>query len=834
MSEAMPTRERIVEFLQESTKPVHAGELAKHFGVPKRAYHQLVALLAGLAQQRAILNAGGERYKAAPVRDPADSWNGTLTVNPRGFGFVASPGRPDVFVAAEALCGAFHGDTVTVQSTRTTSRGTEGVVVAVVTRRILRVAGVVRVKRRSAWMDPDDTRVRGPLNLVGDLQGARDGDAAVAEIVRFPEDTRENAEAKLVAVLGTPGEANVEVAKIKIREQIEEEHPAAAISEAEKLAIVARRLVLGTRRDLRDIPFLTIDPADARDHDDAVWATRTDNGFRAYVAIADVSAYVEEGTALDQEALKRGCTIYLPDRAIPMLPGVLAADLCSLLPDKERYCLCVVADLDDNCNVTSFEIVEGLMRAAAMISYDSAARTLGFTELPPVSPAAEAFKKDLKHLATISSKLRRARMRRGALDLDLPEAKISLDLDGAPEGVHKRAYDPGIKKAYQVIEELMLLANELVARWLTERNVPAIYRIHGKPDEEKLAKLADVAELLGAPFEVEDMLAPKAVSKWLLKIADHPRKNVLEGLLLRSLKQAIYDVTNVGHFGLASDAYLHFTSPIRRYPDLLVHRSVKRILNGAKPDNSPQGLEILRTAATTSSTRERAAMGVEREVMDLYRALYMKTRLGEIFEGTVGSVVGSGVYVQIDEPFVDVLVRFESLGNERFELSDDELSLVAPRSGDRIILGDKMTIEIEDVSLLRRAVYGRRLAVYTQDHTEPVAYSERPALERRPPRRPSKPDVVVPARAAVGPRRLAKSGSAGRIALDATGHIAVTPRPKRSKTGRKGAPPVRGKKPAVASKPGSSSPSRSKAAAGPKGRGATGTKGSKKGSKKRR
>jgi ribonuclease R len=396
--------------------------------------------------------------------------------------------------------------------------------------------------------------------------------------------------------------------------------------------------------------------------------------------------------------------------------------------------------------------------------------------------------------------------------------------------VHKRAYDPGIKRAYQVIEELMLLANELVARWLTDRNVPAIYRVHGKPDEEKLAKLSDVAELLGAPFNVEDLLAPKAVSKWLLKIADHPRKNVLEGLLLRSLKQAIYDVVNIGHFGLASEAYLHFTSPIRRYPDLLVHRSVKRILNGEKPDITPPALEVLRVAATTSSTRERAAMGIEREVMDLYRALYMKTRLGEIFEGTVGSVVGSGVYVQIDEPFVDVLVRFESLGNERFELSDDELSLVAPRSGDRIILGDKMTLEIEDVSLVRRAVYGRRMAVHTQAHSVEDEYHE-PALAKR--RVPNRAPKAAPAPAA-GPRA-AKSGS-GRIEITATGRIGIAPRPGRpTKGGAKGAAPVRGKKPASAAKAAGKPSGRAKPA--PKGGAvapAHGKKGSKKSGKKPR
>jgi ribonuclease R len=406
MVSVLPTAEKITAFLREAGKAVHAGLIAKTLGVERAQFRQFVALLAKLAQSGQILNAGGERYRVGRAKALGNSWTGTVSVTQRGFGFVAAPQRQDVFVPAEALGGALHGDTVVVETTRTSPRGIEGVVVSVVSRRNHRVAGLIHVKRNSAWLEPDDTRVRGPIVINGDLMGAKDGQAAVVEIVRFPEDTRENCEGELVAVLGTPGEVAVEVAKIKLREQIEEQHPEPAMAEAERVATSSRRLPLGARRDLREIPFLTIDPTDARDHDDAVWATRLDAGYRVYIAIADVSHYVQMGTALDEEANKRGCTIYLPDRAIPMLPGVLAADLCSLLPEKERYCLCVIADLDEQCNTVSFEVVEGLMRAAAMISYDSAARTLGFTDKPALNLAAEGYKKDLKCLALVSSRLR--------------------------------------------------------------------------------------------------------------------------------------------------------------------------------------------------------------------------------------------------------------------------------------------------------------------------------------------------------------------------------------------------------------------------------------------
>ncbi len=709
MPAPLPSREHILDCLRGERKALHAGTIADRCGVDKESYRPFVELLRQLSAEGTLQRESGNRFKSPKPKRKNESWVGVLSAHPRGFGFVAASGKPDVFIPLEAMAGALHGDTVKLEVTGRNPRGSEGCVLEVTARRNPRIAGILHRKRKSAWLEPDDTRVRGPIVVTDGYKDATDGEAAVVEITRFPSSPDENAEATLVAVLGKPGEAHVEVTKIKIREQIEEEHPPQAMAEAEALAIRTRQLSPEGRRDLREVPLLTIDPKDARDHDDAVFAERTKNGFRVYIAIADVSHYVTEGSELDKEARRRGCTIYLPDRAIPMLPQVLAADLCSLLPEQERYCMCVIADLDADAKVTRFEVVDGLMRAAAMITYSSAARTLGFTAEPPLSPLAEAFKKDLKVLANVTSKLRRRRMSRGALDLDLPEPHVELDEDGAPIAVRRRAQDPGIKRAYQIVEELMLLANELVARWLGERGSPAIYRVHGRPDEQKLMRLGSVAEALGAPVDLEALQDPKGLSKWLKRIAKHERKQVLESLLLRSLKQAVYDIVNIGHFGLASDAYLHFTSPIRRYPDLLVHRSIKALLHSTKPDLSAAALEQLRESATTSSVRERAAMSVEREVVDLYRALLARGMLGEMLEGTVTALVGGGVYVMIPDPFIDVLVPYQELGPDRYELSEDELSVVGTRSGDTVSLGDTLLLEIEDVSILRRTVYGRRL-----------------------------------------------------------------------------------------------------------------------------
>lgn len=650
------------------------------------------------------------RHQKFTARRDTEGWQGTLSVNPRGFGFVASVGKDDVFIPPENLGAALHGDTVQVTVTGRSNRGTEGRIESVVSRRNPRVAGTLRRRGRSAWLEPDDTRLRGPIVLGREVKDGKDGDAAVATITRWPTAIDENPEGDLVLVLGPPGDPQVEVAKILVREGVEEGHPEAALAEAERFTQRSRKHLAQGRVDLRDVPLPTIDPEDARDHDDAVWVERRGEGFRAWIAIADVSEYVQPGTALDEEARRRGCTIYLPDRAIPMLPSALAADLCSLLAEQERLTLCVIADLDKNGKPTSYEIVEGVMRSAAMLTYGGVARALGFTELPQRSPAAETFKRDLKVLDDLARKLRRQRLRRGALDLDLPEPKIELDPEtGAPVAVTRRAQDPGVKRAYQMIEELMLLANELVAQWLGRQRSPAVYRVHAKPDEAKLERLGEVAQIMAVPFDSADVAEPGGVGRFLESIAEHPKKNVLEMLLLRSLKQAQYDIGNIGHYGLASEAYLHFTSPIRRYPDLLVHRLVKHLLRGGKVDASANAVEALRNAATTSSQRERAAMDVEREVVDLYRALHLRDRVGDTFTGTVTALVGSGAYVALDDPYCDVLVRFESMGSDRYELSDDELAVVGVRSGDTIALGDRMVVVIEDVALLRRTVFARRV-----------------------------------------------------------------------------------------------------------------------------
>ena len=646
---------------------------------------------------------------------------GTVSINARGFGFVSSvqyPGQ-DVFIPEEKLGGAMHGDTVVVRVTGQSSRGVDGEVLRISVRGKTRIGGILRRKNSSAWVEADDTRFRHRVVLTGtmDTQGAEgnsgeDGDSVVVEITRFPEMPDENPEGRLLAVLGRPGVLGTEVRKALLVAGIEEVHSASATEQAESYGETVPTRMLAGRVDLTAIPLPTIDPEDARDHDDAVWVTRKKNGgFQVHVAIADVSSYVTPGTALDEEARERGCSVYLPERAIPMLPRALSSNLCSLLPDQIRLCLCVVAELDAQGVVEKFDIVRGFMKSQAKLTYGGVARALGLSENPPVDPKAEAMKSDLQVAQQLSLLLRAKRMERGSLDFELPEPQIVFDAERQPTDVKARGTDPGMKKAYQLIEELMLLGNELVAQYLVKHDLPGIFRVHLPPDEAKLARLSAMCELLCVDIDVEEAQNPKSLSKLLLRLGEHPQKHILHGLLLRSMKQAAYDVQNLGHFGLASKSYLHFTSPIRRYPDLVVHRVVHAAVQGERIDRSDEGRSDMTAAAALASSRERRAMEVEREVLDLYKCTIMQQRVGETFPGTVTAIVGSGLFIGLTDPFVDVMVRFEDLGHEPFGVSEDGLRVYGKRSGFAITLGDQLSVEILEASLLRRTVYAKRVGV---------------------------------------------------------------------------------------------------------------------------
>jgi ribonuclease R len=704
----------IVELLAGERRAMHVAEIANKIGL--QSDHRVRDVIDDLVADGVVLARPGRRFRLAPGAraERGREVEGAMTVNPRGFGFVRLAGvEDDLFVPPTAMGGAMHGDRVMARVVSRSARGREGEVVEILERGQRRVVGVVRGRPGSRWLVPDDSRFLEPIQIEEDEPEDEPaaGLCVAVDITRYPRFPKESPVGVIVAILGEPGDPDVEVSKVLVAHAIAEEHPADAIAEAEAYGDAPDPAELSRREDLSAVPFVTIDPKDARDHDDAIAVERLEDGsYEAWIAIADVSHYVRPGTALDRDARGRGFSVYLPDRAVPMLPRALSGLLCSLLPKVERLCMAVQVHLDPTGAVKRYRIVEGRMTARAFLSYDAVARALGFTTEPPRDPEAEERRHELQIMWDLASELRKRRMRRGALDFDLPEALVVIDdATRAPIAVTQRSEDPGVRKAYRLVEEMMLLANEVVARDMLGRELPTVYRVHGPPDPEKIERFASAAEILGVQFTAEDAEEPKSLSKFLRKIEGHPRREVLHNLLLRAMQQASYDTANVGHFGLASSAYLHFTSPIRRYPDLLVHRVLKAAIHHDRLDTDRLDAD-LQEAAIAASQLERNAMEAEREVADVYRALFMKGHLGDVFEGTVAAVTQGGLYVRLGHPFVDVLVPLDALGREGYEPDETGLFAVSRRSGDRISLGDAMTLVIEDVAVLRRTVFGRRLA----------------------------------------------------------------------------------------------------------------------------
>jgi ribonuclease R len=557
---------------------------------------------------------------------------------------------------------------------------------------------------------------------------AKVGDVVDARIVRFPQDANERPGVVVEGILGVQGITAVEVAKIKIRENVVEEFPPAVLAEAANIPQRVAPADKVGREDLRELDLCTIDPADARDHDDALFIERIKGGgFHVVVAIADVSHYVRLGTAIDDEAQARCTSIYLPDRVIPMLPHEISSNLASLVPKKDRLCLAVDITLDATGRVTHHRYIEGIMRSTAKLTYEGVADALGLTTEGGVKqPAARERVPMLQALLDLSRILRQRRLERGALDFDLPEPRVKLDEQGEPIDVVRSRQDPGVREAYRVVEEMMLLANETVASDLSQRGIPAIYRTHGAPAAEKLETFCELATSLGEPLDAEAAQDPKQLTEFLARIEGEPAAPVLRYLLLRAMQQAIYGTDDVGHFGLAAKHYLHFTSPIRRYPDLAVHRVVRALARGEFVDGALL-LPMLRKMAARSSQLERRAMTVERDVVSLYRCLVMRDKVGEEMNATISGLDETGFYASIDSPFVDVFVPCERLTDDYYAVDRLGVRLVGQRGGRVFEMGQPITIRVVSVGLERRRVEAELVGVL-EERRQPGG---RGALTRR-------------------------------------------------------------------------------------------------------
>jgi ribonuclease R len=651
------------------------------------------------------------RVVGAP--DPQGRPIGRITVHPAGYGFVSLDDGTDVFVPAKYRGASLDGDRVILE-TWTGIKGTEGRVIEIVARGRARLTGILRRTGRSVWIEPDDPRIAGDYGRVALDDAApqgHDGDAVVAEITRYPDVSGGGLGARLLKVLGDPDDPRTEIEKILAVSAVPTEFPDDALQQAEITAQEVGPVDLADRIDLRDRRFCTIDPETARDFDDALCIeTGPHGGPRVWVAVADVSHYVRWGDALDRESTIRGVSVYLPDRVIPMLPHQLSSGICSLNPNVDRCAMVVRLDYTDDGELLDTGYAAAVIRSQARLDYPGAAAALG-GDFRGRREMYRGWEDELHALNRLAQKLRVRRRARGALDLDIPEPKVILDADDARlvRDVVRAKGDPEVKKAYELVEEFMIAANEAVGAFFRKRDVPTVWRVHAPPDPDRVATLAELLGAYGIHFDIEEATTPLGM-KWVLdQVLTMPASRSLSFLVLRTLTQAVWDTVPVGHFGLASGDYLHFTSPIRRYPDLLVHRLLKYYLHrdgqpsGSHYRREPPTIERLSELAAASSAHERRAMEAEREAVAMYRAYLVREQIGEHYTGTISAVTSFGAFVEIDEPFVEGLIKLDSLG-EDFGFDELHMRLRGRRSGLTIALGDTVTVEIQNVSVLKRRV----------------------------------------------------------------------------------------------------------------------------------
>jgi ribonuclease R len=685
---------------------------------------------------------------------------GTLTRHRDGYGFVAriDRGGEDVFLPPDEAGKALSGDLLRVEIVPGPRGRSVGRVVEVVERRRRLALGTYHARGRSSFVVPVDPELEGYVP-VPETREAEDGD-----LVKVALRAGAVLAGEVVERIGAPGSPRVEVLRVAYAKGFADVFPDEVKAEAEGVPDHVRPEDREGRRDLGALPLVTIDGEDARDFDDAVYVERTGGkgkskgGYRLVVAIADVAHYVRAGSPLDAEALRRGTSVYFPAMVLPMLPERLSNGICSLNPGVERLCMVADLALDARGTPVSAELYGGVMRSAARCTYTEVARVLAGEQVE----GRERFRPMFELMAELQEKLSATRRARGAIDFDLPESRIVLDDAGRPTGVERRARN----QAHRVVEEFMLAANEAVARHFADRELPTVYRVHGLPDEEKIDAFRELAGAHG--FKVPaGPLGPKQLNALLEKFQGHAQERALNQLLLRAMMQAVYAQENIGHYGLAAEHYLHFTSPIRRYPDLMVHRLLKAGWARADEERAParraQGavraersrgaaeskhertadrvpsLQQLEEIATLSSERERAAMQAEREIAAYYAALFMQDKVGQRFPGVVASVVEFGLFVEVGPWAVEGLVKREDLGDD-WELDQDLHALVQRRSGRAFRVGDRLEVEVAAASPVRRQIdlalveAGRALAAADPGERHPRR-TPRDALAARPQRR---------------------------------------------------------------------------------------------------
>ena len=642
-----------------------------------------------------------EKGRAAPgVRKPGAEVTGVIHVKAEGYGFVSpllgEGGREnDLFVPPQHVKGALDGDVVRVRAIRGRDGRLAAEVLETVERRRQLALGIYQAQGKASWVIPHDRNLSEKIQVPRHPR-ARDGEMVK---VRLHREAQGALQGEIIAVLGNRGDPRFEVLASAYAEGFADEFDPATAIAAQSVPDHVHADEIAGRRDLRHLPLVTIDGEDARDFDDAVHTSRTAGGYRLVVAIADVAHYVRPGGPLDREALRRATSVYFPGTVLPMLPERLSNGICSLNPDVDRLCMVCDLALDQSGKPLQADIYEAVMRSHARLTYTQVAGALQGA----VDPDLRALLPDLKIAHELARKLTQQRQQRGSIDFDLPEAKIVLDDEGKVARIVRRPRNA----AHRLVEEFMLAANEAVARFFEVRGLPTVYRIHDQPDQEKLDAFAALARSHGFELPAGEELTPRVLNDFLQAVEGKPAQKALNSLLLRAMMQAQYSPDNIGHYGLAAPTYLHFTSPIRRYPDLMVHRLLKEHwARGGRPLREHEREEqeaYLAGVSAQCSDRERAAMKAERDVDGFYSALYLQDRVGEKFKAVVSGVAEFGLFCELDEVFVEGLLPAESLG-EGVELDKELHRLVVGTSGTSYSIGDALVVEVMSADPSRRRI----------------------------------------------------------------------------------------------------------------------------------
>ena len=644
---------------------------------------------------------------------------GKFVSHRKGFGFVESDEEytQDLFIPADNVNTAMHNDRVIAEivTPATDDRRAEGKIIKVVKREVTEVVGLFQPSKNFGFVVPDNKKFNQDIYIPKKFfSGAKENDKVVVEITVWPSEDRKP-EGKIIEVLGQKGERGVEIDSIVKSHGLPEEFPKKVLDEAEFVAVPIPEEEIQRRFDIRDLKTFTIDGEDAKDLDDAVSIEKLSNGnFKLGVHIADVTHYVREKSKLDKEALKRATSVYLVDKVIPMLPKTLSNGMCSLNPFEDKLTLSIFMEINDKGEVVKHDIYESVINSKARMTYTEVSDILEKDDEKLKQTFAKQVE-DFKNAEKLARILMKRRERRGAIDFDFPEAKIILNREG--KVVDIKCYERRISN--KMIEEFMLVANETVAEHFYWLQLPFVYRIHETPSAEKMEDLNKFIATFGYHIkgDLEDV-HPKEIQSLVEKIKGTKEEESISTIALRSMKQAKYSPQCIGHFGLAAKYYCHFTSPIRRYPDLQIHRIIKEQLNNKLNNKRQEQLShIVEYASTQSSERERAAELAERDVHDFYKACYMADKVGQEFEGTISSVTNFGMFVELENT-IEGLVRLANMADDYYIYDDMTYTIIGERTKKTFRIGDPVRIRVDRVNVDFREIDFELLEKIEEDTAE--------------------------------------------------------------------------------------------------------------------